>query len=618
MINKEKALELFELVLLGYRHPAYERTVELADEYFMLTTGKGQEEVIKEVRPNEPDEHKAQRAEQTNTLTPFAITQVKSMLRGVRRTDGIKDQWKHEKGDSAYVDVKSKVDNFYEENSLFDYLLDLFEYYTFTDPNAFLVLDFKTLSNPAGVPKDIIFDLVEVRSRDVLDFTRTAGAINYVLYRKCRLVAPIDSDKDSSLISLDEFYIYAPGVVYHLLEMSEEAEEDILKGYEKVNISKQQKGGKDYDPDKIDYYFKAYKNKTKETPAITLGVYRDPETFSASYASMYEPARYLLKDLIRDKSLFDLAIVLHHFPQKYVYGPKCDYRDQDNGSICDWGRIEHPTKGYSDCPNCRGKGILIHVTEQDVIEMALPENGGEFYPLNNLVYYVDTPTPEFMRDRLVDLVKSVFIAVFNTELYEPVRNVETATKSLLEYGKIYDTFEPFSGKVSLSYMLFVRVIAQILGKDIGLNHSHLFPKDYKLRPEEELIRIWKASEGLPYGIRSAYEDDLIAKIYRGNSRQGDTIRAYREFLPWKDKTESIISLLLGELDKTDYYRLIYLFYDQVVLWVERQSEGQFLDLEFKDREEWIKKAVDNLRETVEFKKPLEIPPPFGQVEQKED
>lgn len=585
---------LAEVITEGLRHDFYERTVEVANFAWDVMTGQGDrmEDKIRGIRPNESEEQKDQRLKMTNPLTPFALNQVLSVFRKTRRAEGIRFIYSHEKKDS-YPKIDEAIKDFYAHLDLKAWAFDAIEYYTFWDPNAFFVVEVEE-----GQDGELIPYPFEVRSDEAIYFERKHGDLKYLIVRQ-----EVEVEIDRIRKQRKDFYFYGVGFVLHYKEMLEGQEDEVERllsqGYIYESNVEAQEGSEKF-------YFKAFDNGLDVLPVFQFGVFRDGQTKRETFVTPYEPARFLLEDLIQNKSLADLSLYLHNFPQKLVYGPKCEYESQE-AERCDFGYLDgDPSK---PCPICDGKGVLVHATEQDVILLALPESNEGFFPLSQLIHYATQNEwlPRFQADELEKLVRKIFLAVFQTEVYDQAQVRATATEKLLEWDKVYDTLEPYAAAVASFVPRAAEVIAKYFGAGDGFSAQMYVPKDYKMRGEGELLNLLALTEGktIPE-VKAAISRDLLHRFYRNDPEEIAFIEALRSFLPWKDKTFEQAYAIAASRSPEDPDRLLWENFDQISQDIRVTTKRRFHKFPYKAQEKQIEDAIDRVKARII---PISFTPP---------
>jgi hypothetical protein len=344
---------------------------------------------------------------------------------------------------------------------------------------------------------------------------------------------------------------------------------------------------------------------SKEIPAIFFGAFLDDQTKKQTYVTPLEPAREIFLDLIQIKSEADLTRVLHAFPQKIAYAPKCNHSDSELG---------HCTDGYYNgiedeahrCKSCAGRGVDVHTTVQDVIFVQLPNTKEQFLPLQDLIHYVNLPEwlPKWQyATLLVETLRRVSVAVFNTELFETPRIEKTALAKVIEYDNIYDTLKPQADKVSDIFKKIVRVTAQYIEADEGLIVYHSFPVDFKQKDVQTLIQEFaqaKQAGVSPESLRSI-ETDLLSKQYVDDPDTLEGIKIRQNFKPFSDKTLEEIFFILQGRDADDPDRILYENFAKIFFQISKEQETPFHLLNYVKQKEIIEEKVNQIREQIKSK-----------------
>lgn len=578
----------------GIRHKYYQRTVDVASFAWDMMTGEGEgmEERVRKIRPNETEEQKDQRVDITNPLTPFALNQVLSVFRKTRRAEGIRFVWEHT-GKDQKPKIERALSDFFAAFDLKSWAFDAFEYYTFWDPNAFFVVE--TMEDENG---DLWAYPFEVKSQEAVFYEHKNGELQYLIVRQEEEV-----EVDGTKKKRKDFYFYGVGFALHYKEVvdGQDLGAEMEGGYVLEEITPKEGGEQ--------FVFRQFSNDLTSLPVFSFGVYRDGQTNRNTFVTPYEPARFLLEDMVRDKSLSDLSLILHNFPQKLVYGPRCEYESQE-GERCDMGYLGGDPA--NKCPVCDGKGVLVHTTEQDVILLALPESNDGFFPLSQLIHYATQNEwlPKFQAERLLILVQQVFLAVFQTEVYNQAQVRATATEKLLEWDKVYDTLEVFASAIATVVPRAAEVIAQYLKVVDGFTAAMYVPRDYKMRGEAELLNLLAAAtkSGAIPEVVDAISLDLLNRFYRNDPEKVQLIRAIRAFLPWKDRTFEQAYAIAASRSPIDPDRILWENFDQISRALLLISKDLFHKFPQDKQERMVLDEIEKYRQRIV---PVDLPPILG-------
>ena len=144
----EKLKTVKKLKANNKRHVDYVRTVDLASEYKAHVSGVGLGKYLKQFALREDDVMFAQRERLTNSISQSVASSLQKPFNKVARNKNIKSKFDL-KGDKTREEiVKKMMVGFYGTNELntrgLDYWLrNRFIELTFTDPNAFVVIEWK-------------------------------------------------------------------------------------------------------------------------------------------------------------------------------------------------------------------------------------------------------------------------------------------------------------------------------------------------------------------------------------------------------------------------------------------------------------------------------------------
>ena len=212
------------------------------------------------------------------------------------------------------------------------------KYYNITDANAFVICSVDAL----GLPQ---FDIIECAS--VWDFMVKNDRVYY-------LVVALPDNK---------FRIYTEKTVTDYVMKSK-----VLIKTEEFNTG-------------LNY-------------AYHLGMEKDARNKFQTFRSILEPASEMLKMLLWDGSEYDTIKLCHGIVKQFAYAPKCTYeRQDDNGYYkCNDGHLYLNHELLKEpCPSCKGSGMRIHTSSQDIIFLPEPMTGEETVSLDKLTHTIFIP-----------------------------------------------------------------------------------------------------------------------------------------------------------------------------------------------------------------------------------
>lgn len=565
MIEESKAIEIIEdAIENGTTHEFYKQAKKIADyaKVINATQAKGQEKEIKEVRPSETKEEKEQRVKLTKPITSLPLSQVYSYWEETYRTDGIKKTHKH-----GSADVQAEADTnfalFYDGQSLHEYLhktlLSLNRY----DPNAWLILNREpTEEGRRGRIYPTIASCSEVQN-----FSKDRFGILQYLLTKFMRVEMVKNKKEE----FRDYFFYSIGYIVHYAETKSNAVHEINyeeEGYELRNVEGD------------NFYVQIFQTGTTVVPAIQAGAYRDGMYQDKICVTPVHDARPLLDSLINQKSIFDVAVMLHAFPEKWEFAQACNYEDEEG--FCESGYIyKNDRKEKVPCPQCNGTGKIRVSSEQNVRQIKWPEEGSIIPDLSNMSFYVDRPIDilEFV-DKIIDkLTAMVKLITFNQETVDIGNLVaKTATEVSMRDDKINNKLFPFAQHLANAWALAHRVWHEYNDSFEGLEAAEMVhPNDFKLKSVEELNRQYKEAKeaGQPYEVLKSIRFDILQKQHRNNPDTVKELESFERWKPFKDKSAEEIAVILMNRDNSDLHRVLWENWDQITMNIQIEREGGF-------------------------------------------
>lgn len=592
-INRDNAvLECAELIRTGSTHSDYNHVCDVARWAKAIVSGKGQDEIVKGFRPGESKEQKEQLVNLYNPITPMASGMIQSVYRRLRRTDGVTELVEVKDDPKGTERVKEQVGTWYGGKDLKEYLYDRKEYWTFNDPNAWISAEYEIKDRlTSGTAKAINVFPVEYTCHEAIDFQYRNGILQWVLFdRKWQ------SEKGRKL---SNYYLYYVGGIVHFHELDTDSEKpDPLSGdetYFQITIETVEESQRVflYKDTPID----TERNRATEIFVSRVGEYEDPTTDGRTYITPNHFAYGNYTDLIRDKAYQDLSKTLHTFLQKYVFGPDCEFEDAD-GHRCDQGYI-----GDKECPRCKGYGALVPTTPQGAIVLKMPESKTDdlFIPLSGMAHYVELPDwlPKWMGEEIIQAVKWVYMAVFNQELKQELSTAKTATEVVIDSDSINDTIDPYGQSFSSLFELSVRAAALFEETKPGsIIAYHAFPPNKNMETVSELLskleRV-KAS-GADMSIQMEIQRQIRQKLYRNAPDKVKRIEAYEKFLPFRDKDQGVVAMILPGLTKYDSDKIAFEHFARIQREIEQETKGEFYLMAYEGQralfDKWVKLIIE--------------------------
>lgn len=583
-MNTQEAYDkIVEIIQADYRHPDYDRTVAVAEWAYSMMTGDDQGQYIN-VRLNESQDQKDQRERLYNSITGLASRQVASIFNKVRRTDGIQEMTDHDNSDAKDA-LTAALDTFYKGQHLREYLFDRLEYFTFYDPNAWIICERRNTVNTEGATVAVESYPLEIPCHQAIDFAVDRGLVRYLV-----VGIPRKEMHDDKEVTLFDYYLYAAGTTLHFHEYAGTSEP--MPGYSPVALIKP-------DDTTAFFLFQSFQTGSNEFPGFRAGCYADPATQGRTFFTPLHYAEKVYKDLMIDKSNHDVDRTIHHNPQKYVYAPMCRYENQETGERCDGSDSYFKDTKDHKCPRCHGKGSQYHLSSQDIVVISYDPEAPDLTlpPLSNFAFYVNLPDwlPKWMAEQIKDGINRVFSAVFATQIDGRANpGPQTATEVVLDYEQAYNVLQPYAELYSLGFETVVRVSADYLELNReGLTAMHRFPRDFKMETISQLLEKYKTAKaaGVSMDVLNGIERDILAKQYRNRPDLVANWAAFQNFLPFRDKTPEMIGFILSARSETDFDRVLYENFATLTGEIQTQLETWFYQIPYTEQKRLIGEAV---------------------------
>jgi len=592
ILDNVAAMQVLKQTIKGKRHPYYERVTGLADKYLILNTGENIEPLLKQFNPREDDQLFDQRKRITKTIVGAVSGKIKGPFEKVTRSNNVTKNLviTEENGEIKLNVLRDKMNNFWGDETLDDYMeqrvLDL----SFNDPNAFIVTEQMSINNEVHIYPFEVSSHEAVNyhyTNNRLDFLVVYNGEKYTMYTATFSVVMIPHDEKKQkgvdfgkrVSSLDEAG-NGPGQTHIMIE-------------------------------KKKFMVWTVSNECGEIPAIRVGYKRDEMTKGNTYVSPAQKAIPRMEKIIKSDSELDLVVSLHAFPQKLQYAQKCT-GDHVNQRRCEGGK--DPQTGDT-CKKCSGSGFLFHTSAQNALMYEMPTqdelNGGvQPIDLDKLIAYKhpDIAIIEFenkyTRQLEDDCVKDVFIS----QNFERSNGTATATEITFDVQSIYDTLYPFARKYSAIYKKQIRIAACYLNIQKGLTVVHQYPKDFKFKTTSQLLDDLKKAEdaNAPEFFKNELNDEIAEKIFHDNPNALKRYKIKKQHIPFKGKTKEQIEAIIGANRSTKPNIVLWVEFENIMTAVEddymkslldgdgdiSEKPKSFYDLPYQERTELIKLKVD--------------------------
>jgi hypothetical protein len=557
-----------KLIATESKHIDYAYTVQMADKYKKIITGKNIDSLLLQFVQRESAELFAQRVRLTKSITPAVANTIKAPFYKVTRNKKVNKSVSID-NETAKLSVETMINNFYgdpkkKNSGLNGFMQSRFVDYTFTDPNAWLVVEWMKVQD-SEVPKPNPFI---VSSSEAVNFKVENNIVEWLLVKnEIKYLKRDGKDSNGGLR-----YKELDGFKYTMYD----------KNYTIVYTQVD----KDYQPKldevieqiaKVFYIVDVYETKLEFAPAFRIGYDRDLHTNGRTFQNPFEVAMPYFEKMIERVSELDLTMRLHVFPQKYQYVQKCEGVSKEkkcSGGKCVDGSV---------CASCKGDGYKVHTTAQDIVLLPMPASKEEMLDLSKLIHYSAPPSDiiNIQREYLKDLKNDVREAVFNTDVFNQTSIAKTATEHAIDFESVYDVLSPFANKYSDLWKDIVSVFVRLANVDLmNTQITHSFPTDLKLKTTAMLLGELKAinDSQAPSFLRDNVNEDIAEILYNDNELLMQKHKVKKSFYPFNGKSFDEIALATTSEYVPKFDKVLYFNFEKI-----------FAELDKDDKTFWLKK-----------------------------
>lgn len=561
--DKDQLLEKLKRAASGYRHPQFKHNKEEAEFWKKIITGDSQDDLIISYKLSESENQKNERVRLYNARTSYVAGRIYQSCKEVKRTDNITNDLIF-KGDDdkAKAQLEDSTNNFEGNQSVEDYIHETFQRYNFFDPNAFLAIEFDR-TDGAIDPYPVV-----VESKNAADFEFYHGNLQYLIScYECDLNEMSKSTPAARQVTKKEkgkkYTLYGHELAWELRELGKKGKaiEPKNESGQLIEIA-QKDGGR-----KTMWFLKEYNMRPKGVPAHQLGYIKDPLNDFKTYTSFLHPARNLFREMINTKSEYDLHKALHGFIQKFAYAEDCNYEHIMEGGTkdkCDRGSM---LVSGDVCPKCKGSGVKVHTSVQDVILLKMPDSREERIPLEDMVHYVEIPAHMItgLKEDLEELEAKCNIAIFNSSVFDRAEIAVTATEKKLDKESANIVFADYGEANAIVQKFAVNQIAKFQDLDGKFTHTYSFPKDFKMESYSELLTLRKnmSEAGSPYFLLDSVDSRLLNKQYRDDQSFILKVQARERFRPFRDKSQEEVMIIVSMLPELHPRKVLWMYFDEI-------------------------------------------------------
>lgn len=521
---------------------------ESGEKFKSYYIGEGDyiEKLIKEYRPKESDLQKEQRSRITIRRTKHVCYQIENILDQLQTLD------------KAALNVSIKNPNQKEQlqNDIYEMNIEAqaFNYvklYNIIDPNAFMIGSIDKLG-------EIVFDIFGIEN--VIDFQIKNERVNYLIVKT----------------GAEKYRVYLENEVIDFVAPL---------GKKAVEVDRYTTG--------LNY-------------AYHLGFSIDPKTKFKTFKSILDPASEMLKQLTWDGSEYDVIKLLHGIIKQFVFAPKCTYhfRTEDDEGSCENGQI-FVNGNYQLCPSCKGTGLRVHTSSQDVIFLPEPNDPTNFLSLDKLTHieFIPETILESRKNDLKQTEDNIIRTVFNSNNVTRNEVVKTATELTIDLQGVYSMLTKMGMKVSETFIWMCEVIADIKGFEKP-SIFHGYSMDLNLDSIDNLFnqRTKAVAAGVSNEIISNIDMAILKKQHIDNPDYISRFETWETFKPFADKNNQERLAIVAMLPDDNPEKVLYIYWNKIK--TELMFENpDFFGLSREQQTMKIKEKVDQIIDEIESEEP---------------
>lgn len=594
------ALKLIkQLIASGEVHKDRKRAMDLADKYKKLITGEDIGSLLIQFVQREDRALFEQRLRITKAITPAVAASIRKPFNKVVRNDRVRksvDTTTETRTNSVHKMISSFFGSSRKQNRGLDYWLKTrFLELQFTDPNAWVVLEWSQPRNPAEVIMPRPFEVDSTMAENWLiinDETKWLKVKQTITYLAVKTLVgdqePIKTEGYRHTLYDEEVTIVFEDFDenYHIWSGYKLAPNEAI---ETINNKK--------------YLVKIFYPKVGFVPAFRVGYIRDEVTNGRTFVNPWHDALCYFEKSLKTVSEMDLTMSLHVFPQKLQYVKKCVGMEREGGRNQPCRNGKEPGGGI--CQACKGAGYQIHTTAADVINVPMPDDPKEMFNLDQMLVYKAPPieTVKFQNEYILQLESQTHQAVFNSQVFIKKRAgsggqggdvQKTATEADFSMQSVYDALEPFTEKFSELWKDLVTTFGIIAGESVDkIKVVHQFPADFKLKTTDILLEERQAASasGAPAFLIETIDDDLADILYSGDDLRINKYYIKRRYYPFPGKSADEIALLLASQYVPKYFKVLYSNFDEIFKDIEKENPEIWADNENSAATDELVKAM---------------------------
>jgi hypothetical protein len=565
MREPEDIRKLLRKTIAGKRWKHYKHTSDLAEKYRRYVLGTDIDKELRRFVRREDDDLFEQRIELTKNISTSVCSAVKSVFYKVPRSNGMSRRivYDNDKDGKRLGDLMRVMSTWYAKNDLDSWLPTWFNDLVSIDPNCYIITEIAPFDNTQERAKPYPFIAY---SDMVVNKGWNNGVTEWIVVENVEEADFIIGGK----LTEKEIHTYTYYDEYQAVIFRQTFDQNIVAMFPSDGVIKEIElaDGRHYairigERVFVEYIPEPY--NLSELPAYQVGYVTDQLTNGETFVSQLHAGFPYLEKQLKSVSEMDLTQALHAFPQKFIYGKKCNNNQCNKGIMIDTGVT---------CPDCKGSGIEIHTSSQDSIVIQLPDAPEQMFDLSQLVHYEYPPIDllKFQQDYIKNLTEEMKRAVFNADTYAKVQVAQTATEQVIDMQSVYDTLYPYAITYANTWKSIVTICAEYTDLKDGLHIEYHVSKDFKLKTTADLIADIKilAESNADEAILQSIQSDIAVNIFADKPRELIKYRVKKQYEVFAGKNENETIYALGQLAKDDKYAVLWRMYG--VIWDDLERE----------------------------------------------
>lgn len=518
MITIEQAIDRLSFVIkTNYKHKDYERVTSLADKYMMFYTGIGIENELKRIYGLDVP------PKMLFSIIPPIIKSTEFPFNKVCRTKPAVKKIDFEQGftNEKVLEIENILDTFYFGQSIETFFENVVVKKNYTDPNAWIVVEFKPFDNryEKAKPYPAVFSCYEA-----IDFMYNGKELEYLIIQQKH----------------DNLNVWTMYTGKNTIQIAQKDKNYLSNNNDDIIVI-----------DNKEYNIRIFEPKLTFVPAVRCGYILDVETNGRTYVSTFDKVieiiyKTLKIDFETDATLADIA-----FPKRRMYVDTCKNDGCIRGQLLNGER----------CPVCKGTGLDVsHKTAFDIQTFPMPTDKSDIIPLS-ATYDTERPPVDAIEMQINirnSLKDTIFGIMFNSDAYDKTHVSSTATAVNATLDNLNDAIFPFAKKLSAIYRVVAKAISEIIDYGDAIIY-HIYPSDFKFKTITNLMQELQAAKtaGASSVTTSAIEADIQEIQFADRPQDLKRIRIRNEFNPFFGLQDETVMAIIASKKTTEYNAVLW-------------------------------------------------------------